>query len=74
MVCSTASNKRTVQLKVKLDSATSRRCLSSLYAAQCGDLCLCVRVDVCREKLKYGNAVFTKQQGGRFTALCHAIV
>lgn len=74
VVCSTASNKRTVQLKVKLDSATSRRCLSSLYAAQCGDLCLCVRVDVCREKLKYGNAVFTKQQGGRFTALCHAIV
>lgn len=43
VVCSTASNKRTVQLKVKLDSATSRRCLSSLYAARVEiSVCVCV--------------------------------
>ena len=67
---STASNKRTVQLKVKPDSVTSQRYLSSLYAAQCGDICLSVHVDVCWEKLKYGNAMFTKQQGG----LLHSLV
>lgn len=42
--------------------------------AQCGDICLFVRVDICREKLKYGNAMFTKQEGGRFTALRLVIV
>lgn len=41
-------------------------------AAQCR--CLFVHVDICREKLKYGNAMFTKQEGGRFTALSLVIV
>lgn len=32
-------------------------------SAQRGDVCLLVYVDICREKLKYGNAMFTKQEG-----------
>lgn len=42
--------------------------------AQCGGICLFVHVDICQERLKYGNAMFTKQEGGRFTALSLAIV